>query len=69
MNMIRNQTAEDITIIKTKYILKTCTSKYKAQLLPFSRKEYLENGTSVKDGLIYFKEGVAKVSDILSKAF
>lgn len=72
MNMIRNQTAEDITIYNKDqvHLERLVQANTKAQLLPFSRKEYLENGTSVKDGLIYFKgEVVAKVSDIFIQGF
>lgn len=72
MNMIRNQTAEDITIYNKDqvHLEKLVQANTKAQLHPFSRKEYLENGTSVKDGSIYFKgEVVAKVSDIFIQGF
>lgn len=67
MNMIRNQTAEDITIYNKDqaHLEELVRANTKAELLPFSREKYLENGTSVKDGKIYFKgEFVAEVSDI-----
>lgn len=67
MNMIRNQTAENIVIYNKDqaHLEKLVVSNTDATLHPFSRKEFLPNGTSVKDDMIYFKEErVADVADI-----
>lgn len=72
MNIMRNQTSEDVTIYNKDqpHLERLVKENSNAQLLPFSRKEYLENGTSVKEGNIYFKgEVVAKVSDIFIQGF
>lgn len=72
MNIMRNQTSEDVTIYNKdqSHLERLVKENSNAQLLPFSRKEYLENGTSVKEGNIYFKgEVVAKVSDIFIQGF
>ena len=67
MNLIRNQTATDIVIYNKDqmHLEKLIEKNTKATLLPFSRKEYLPQGVSVKEGVIYFKEeAVAKVEEI-----
>lgn len=67
MNLIQNQTIEDVLVYnKDQPHLEALVLKHaKAILLPFSRKEYLENGVSIKDGKIYFKkEAVAQISDV-----
>lgn len=67
MNLIQNQTIEDVLVYnKDQSHLEALVLKHaKAILLPFSRKEYLENGVSIKDGKIYFKkEAVAQISDV-----
>jgi len=72
MNIVVNQTSKDVTVYNKDqpHLEKLIKENSKAQLLPFSRKEYLENGTSVKEGQIYFKgEVVAKVSDIFIQGF
>lgn len=72
MNIMRNQTSEDVTIYNKDqpHLERLVKENSNAQLLPFSRKEYLENGTSVKEGNIYFKgEVVAKASDIFIQGF
>ena len=72
MNIVRKQTSEDVTIYNKDqiHLEKLVKENSNAQLLPFSRKEYLENGTSVKNGGIYFKgQFVAKISDIFIQGF
>lgn len=67
MNLIRQQGPEDFVIYNKdqKHLEELVLSNTKAQLLPFSRKEYLKEGISVKDESIYFKdEKVAEVSEI-----
>lgn len=67
MNLIRQQGPEDVVIYNKdqKHLEKLVLENTKAQLLPFSRREYLKEGISVKDESIYFKgEKVADVSEI-----
>lgn len=67
MNLIRNQTAGDFVIYNhdQPHLEKLVQKTSQATLLPFSRKEYLPAGVSVKAGVIYFKaEAVAQVEDI-----
>jgi UDP-N-acetylmuramoylalanine--D-glutamate ligase len=67
LNITRNQTAEDVLIYNKDqtHLEELVLANSQATLLPFSRTNYLEEGVSVKEGLIYFKgEKVAHVSDI-----
>ncbi len=67
MNLIRQQDADDIVIYNKdqKHLEALVLENTKAQRLPFSRKDYLENGVSIKEGTIYFKgEAVAQTADI-----
>ena len=72
MNIIRNQTKEDIVIYNKdqSHLEELVHENTKATLHPFSRKEYLEVGTSVKEGKIYFNgEVVAEVADIFIQGY
>lgn len=67
LNITRQQTADDVLVYnKDQVHLEELVLEYsKATLLPFSRKEYLENGVSVKEDMIYFKtEPIASVDDV-----
>lgn len=67
LNLIQNQTPDDILIYNKDqgHLEELVVEKSQATLLPFSRKEYLADGVSAKDGLIYFKEEqVASVDEI-----
>lgn len=67
MNLIRNQTENDIVVFNKdqEHLTALVKQNTKARLLPFSRKEFLSVGTSVKEGVIYFNgEKVIAVSDI-----
>lgn len=68
MNLIRQQGPEDIVIYNKdqKHLEKLVLANTKAQLLPFSRKEYVKEGISIKNETIYFKgEEVAQVAEIV----
>lgn len=68
LNITKNQTKEDVLIYNHDQaeLSDLVAEKSKAVLLPFSRKEYLADGVSIKNGFIYFKEEVVmKVDDIL----
>lgn len=72
MNLIRNQTKEDIVVYNKdqSHLEKLVLENTKATLHPFSRKDYLEVGTSIKNGEIYFNgEVVAKVADIFIQGY
>ena len=49
MNIMRNQTSEDVTIYNKDqpHLERLVKENSNAQLLPFSRKEYLENGKAI----------------------
>lgn len=67
MNLIRQQTPEDIVIYNKDqtHLEKLVLANTDAQLLPFSRKVYLKEGISIKNETIYFKgEAVAQTRDI-----
>ena len=67
LNITRQQTVNDVLIYnKDQAHLEELVVTYsKATLLPFSRKEYLAEGVSIKENTIYFKtEPVASVDDI-----
>lgn len=67
MNLIQNQTKEDILIYNKdqQHLEELVMKQAKATLLPFSRKEFLEEGVSIKDETIYFKnEAVANTADV-----
>lgn len=56
MNITTNQTPEDYLITnfdqeETRELSKTV----KATVIPFSTREFLENGASIRDGIIYFR--------------
>ncbi len=70
LNLIKNQTTNDFLIYNAdqKHLRELILEKSQAQLLPFSRLNYLSEGISVKNNGIYFKEEkVAEVSDIFIK--
>ena len=67
MNLIRQQGPEDVVIYNKdqKHLEELVIENTQAQLLPFSRKEYLEEGVSIKNETIYFKGiEVAKTDEI-----
>lgn len=68
LNIIKNQTEQDILIYNKDQteLADLVNEKSQAVLLPFSRKKYLPNGVSVKEGVIYYKaEEMMPVEDIL----
>lgn len=68
LNITKNQGEEDILVYNHDQTeLKELVAEQSgATLLPFSRKTYLPEGVSVKEGSIYFKaEKVMDISDIL----
>lgn len=70
LNLIQNQTKEDILIYNEDQagLKELLQSKSKAQLIPFSVHSYLKEGASIKDHAIYFKEEkVADLSDVFIK--
>ena len=70
LNLIQNQTKEDILIYNEDQagLKELLQSKSSAQLIPFSIHTYLEEGASIKDHSIYFKkEKIADVSDVFIK--
>ena len=70
LNLIKNQTEEDILIYNDDQpmLKELVQSKTQAQLLPFSVNRYLKTGVSVKNNSIYFKEEkIANRSDIFIK--
>lgn len=70
MNLIANQTAEDILIYNQDqpHLEKRVKQSTQASLLPFSRQRYLETGICAVEGEIFFNgEKVADVSDIFLK--
>lgn len=67
LNLIQNQSADDVLIYNKDqaHLEELVVGKSKATLLPFSRKEYLAEGVSIKNETIYFKnEKVAGVDEI-----
>lgn len=56
MNIMKNQTEAEYLIINwDQDICREIATTSKANIIPFSVHEYLENGASVKDGIIYFR--------------
>lgn len=67
MNLIRNQTPTDILIYNKDqpHLEELVKKNTQATLLPFSRKEFLAEGVSVKENMIYFKnEAIASTEEI-----
>ena len=67
MNLIKNQNANNYLIYNKDqaHLEELVLENTKATLLPFSRKQFLEKGISVKEQSIYFNgEKVAAVSDV-----
>jgi UDP-N-acetylmuramoylalanine--D-glutamate ligase len=67
MNLIQNQTAADVLIYNKDqpHLEELVLKQAKATLLPFSRKEFLEDGVSIKNETIYYKnEPVAETKEI-----
>lgn len=70
LNLIKNQRADDLLIYNAdqKDLESLLKARSNAKMLAFSRKNYLKDGVSVKEGFIYFKgERLAEVSDIFVK--
>ncbi|EXJ22857.1 UDP-N-acetylmuramoylalanine--D-glutamate ligase [Alkalibacterium sp. AK22] len=68
LNITRNQTSEDYLIYNHDQLELTelVIRESKAQLLPFSRKDELNQGVYLKDSIIYFdKERIMDSSDIV----
>lgn len=68
LNITKNQTKDDVLIYNHDQteLAHLVLQKSQATLLPFSRKEYLPDGISLKNNRIYFKEEmVMKADDIL----
>ncbi|MBP3038729.1 UDP-N-acetylmuramoyl-L-alanine--D-glutamate ligase [Bacillaceae bacterium Marseille-Q3522] len=66
-NITKNQTEADYFIINAEQdeVVKIARDS-KAKIIPFSTARYLENGVSVKDGMIYYYgEAVIKQQDVL----
>lgn len=56
MNITKNQTEKDYLILNWDQLeLRKLAKQSKAQIIPFSRKEILENGVYLQDGVIYYQ--------------
>ncbi|MER2001861.1 MAG: UDP-N-acetylmuramoyl-L-alanine--D-glutamate ligase [Carnobacterium inhibens] len=56
MNITKNQTEKDYLILNWDQLeLRKLAKQSKAQIIPFSRKEFLENGVYLQDGVIYYQ--------------
>ena len=56
MNITKNQTEKDYLILNWDQLeLRNLAKQSKAQIIPFSRKEFLENGVYLQDGVIYYQ--------------
>jgi len=67
MNLVRQQSKDDVVIYNKDqtHLEDMIENNTSAQKLPFSRKQYLKQGVSVKDNSIYFKtEKIADVADV-----
>lgn len=68
LNITKNQDKDDVLIYNhdQSELVELVNERSQATLLPFSRKEYLSNGVSIKDDWIYYKEEkVMKTEDVL----
>lgn len=68
LNITKNQDEEDVLIYNHDQaeLTEKVHAVSQATLLPFSRKEYLPNGVSVKEGTIYYKdEAIMDADEIL----